>query len=226
MIEILARCEDIVLVRKPCGMSSQPGERAGRDLVSALEGELGLRPHPLHRLDRDTEGVVALALNREAASAWSAVREGCGSVKRYLAVVAGSMGSASGTIDADIVQRGKRLEALTHWRVLRSFELGCGVFSLLEISLGTGRMHQIRIHLASSGHPILGDDKHGDFALNKELRKSLGVRKLMLLARELKLAGRDGRTISAVCPLPEHFASFLAEAEPNLDIMALEGRPA
>lgn len=226
MIDILAREGDIILVRKPCGTSSQPGERAGRDIVSLAEDALGSRPWPLHRLDRDTEGVLALAMSREAAAAWSAAMEGGASSKRYLAVVAGKMGSAAGRIDTQLIQRGKTVSALTHWRLLASFDLPEGGSSLLEVELGTGRMHQIRIHLASLGHPILGDDRHGNFALNKAARKAHGLRKLLLLGRELRIKGPFGSSVGALCPLPTHFLEFLSQAAPGLDIEALEGRTA
>ena len=84
------------------------------------------------------------------------------------------------------------------------------VFSQLELELGTGRMHQIRRHLASIGHPILGDDKYGDFTLNKGLRKERGLKRLLLHSSRLIIPeSLCGFTLDASAPLPEHFEGFI-----------------
>ncbi|MDR2144805.1 MAG: hypothetical protein LBP29_10595, partial [Treponema sp.] len=86
-----------------------------------------------------------------------------------------------------------------------------GTCSLLELELATGRTHQIRRHLAGLGFPLLGDDKYGDFALNKRLKKSIGLRRLLLHAFSIRLPG--GLVIRA--PLPDHFIQFLEQAGIN-----------
>jgi 23S rRNA pseudouridine955/2504/2580 synthase len=89
---------------------------------------------------------------------------------------------------------------------------GNGEFSLLELELGTGRLHPIRRHLARMGNPVLGDDKYGDFALNKRLRKSMGLMRLLLHAFRLVVppsaAGPDG-PLDISAPLPGYFTPFL-----------------
>jgi 23S rRNA pseudouridine955/2504/2580 synthase len=92
-------------------------------------------------------------------------------------------------------------------RTAYRFLAGKDGFSLLELEPGTGRMHQIRRHLALIGHPILGDDKYGDFALNRELRKTRGLRRLLLHAHRLRIDG-EGFSLDVTAPLPDYFAGF------------------
>lgn len=214
MIRVLRESMSLLLVLKPAGMSVQPGEKAGRCLVDVLEQELGYRPFLLHRLDRDTEGVVALAKDSQAAARWSKALESRAARKLYAAVVAGALPEASGRITEDIEVRGERKKAVTEYRSAASWELGGRRYSLAELELGTGRMHQIRIHLARSGCPVLGDDKHGDWALNKEAARGLGIKKLMLFARSLSLPEWPDATVA---PWPEHFLSFFGAAGADPD---------
>ncbi len=209
MIEILRDNGDVILVRKPAGVSVQPGENAGRALVDILETELGWRPYLLHRLDRETEGVLALARRRETAQAFSKTMESQRARKIYLAIVFNRPTQAWGEIDSDILNRGQAQSALTRYRLLASYANAGRDYSLLELELETGRMHQIRIHLASIGCPIVGDDKHGDWKLNKEAAKTLGAKRLFLLARYLGLPSLDsGPALEAWAPWPEHFLAL------------------
>ena len=118
-------------------------------------------------------------------------------------MAAGVPESESGVIRDAVEVRGIRKEAETRWRLAAS---GSG-YSLLELELGTGRMHQIRIHLAGRGHPILGDDRHGDFALNKRLAKAYGLKRLLLYAARLGL--EVDPPIHAEALPPPHFIGFL-----------------
>jgi 23S rRNA pseudouridine955/2504/2580 synthase len=103
--------------------------------------------------------------------------------------------------------RGGEKSAETSWRLVGSFgEPAAPHFSYLELELGTGRTHQIRLHLAQHGLPILGDDKHGDFRLNKVLRKEAGLKRLCLVSWSLELPGET----KVFASLPEHFADFFA----------------
>jgi 23S rRNA pseudouridine955/2504/2580 synthase len=220
MIRVLRESPSLVLVLKPAGMSVQPGEKAGRCLVDVLSEELGYRPFLLHRLDRDTEGVVALAKDSRSASRWSKALESRAARKLYAAVVAGVPPQARGRIEEDIEVRGERKKAVTEYRVAASWESGGRRYALVELELGTGRMHQIRIHLAGSGCPILGDDKHGDWALNKEAARGLGVKKLMLFARSLSL---DEWPDATVAPWPGHFLAFFKAVGADPDTVLVQG---
>jgi 23S rRNA pseudouridine955/2504/2580 synthase len=215
MIPVLARTPDLIVVDKAQGVSVQPGEKAGRCLVDLLEAQLGFRPHPIHRLDRETSGAIALAADSKAAGRWSKALESGSMSKIYAAFCAGRPERDGGTIDDDIVQRGELKPALTRYRLFRTRELadpGAGgtAVSLLGIRIGTGRTHQIRIHLAGIGLPILGDDRHGKFRLNKAVAKAYGAKRLMLHALRLEIrgAGPGGAALVATAPWPERFRSF------------------
>ncbi|HCM29032.1 MAG: RNA pseudouridine synthase [Treponema sp. GWB1_62_6] len=198
--------EEILVVDKPAGLAVQGGERVSVALIDILERQLSFRPFLVHRLDKDTSGLLIVAKTREAAAEFSRLLVGKAVRKTYHAVCAGCPAPMLGTIRDPVSVRGASKEAETSYRVLASAE----GFSLLELDLGTGRMHQIRIHLAGIGSPVLGDDKYGDFSLNKRFRKDLGLRRLLLHARRLSIPSRAGGTLDLVAPYPEHFRPYLA----------------
>ncbi len=202
MIAALYQDEEILILDKPSGLASQPGAEVRISVVEAVERDFGFRPFLVHRLDRETSGCMIVARDASAASRWSQIVESRAIRKVYRAVVSGRPEGTKGVLDASVQERGAVKTARTDWRTLGSFG---GAFAFLELELGTGRMHQIRIHLAGAGMPILGDERHGDFGLNKRLRKEAGLRRLLLHARELGLPG--GRTVKA--PIPEHFRVFM-----------------
>jgi 23S rRNA pseudouridine955/2504/2580 synthase len=215
MITALYEDEEILVLDKPAGLASQPGEGVRLSVVEAVERDFGFRPFLVHRLDKETSGCLVVARSAGAASRWSGLIESRELRKTYRAVASGSPGGASGPgltgcFDDPVPSRDGDKAARTAWRLLASFGPREGgeraPFSYLELELGTGRTHQIRIHLASHGLPILGDDRHGDFALNKRLRKEAGLKRLLLVAWSLELPG--GRRVRA--SVPEHFTAFLS----------------
>ncbi len=161
-------------------------------------------PPPLlvHRLDKDTSGALLTAKTREAAARFSRLlgtdRQ---AVKQYIAVCAGSPVKKEGIISQDLMIRGVLKKSETRYKVIKS-----GEFSLLELELGTGRMHQIRRHLAMTGNPVLGDDKYGDFTLNKKLRKEKGLKRLLLHSSRIVIKSEFQLDVTA--PLPEYFEAF------------------
>jgi 23S rRNA pseudouridine955/2504/2580 synthase len=218
---VLFENDECVILNKPAGLPVQGGagitlsldsilKDPGNSLEPAvhLDGKGGLLL--VHRLDRDTSGVLLVAKGREAAAKFSALfasgRKSAG--KRYLAVCAGHPLPESGVITTNLDIRGKVKTAETGYTRLSGGDLlPEGVdFSVLELELGTGRMHQIRRHLHQIGCPVLGDDKYGDFTLNKALRKRGAVKRLLLHASRLVIAGA-GIDVSA--PSPECFAGFM-----------------
>lgn len=217
MIPILFEDDEIIVIDKPSGLPAQPGEGVKLDVVGVVEQQLGYKPFPVHRLDRDTAGCMMLAKTRAAASQWSQRIASRDIVKLYYAWAAGSIQKKNGIIDDPLAGRSGMQEARTMWRLkeqwvfhdqllLGGSELETDLpltVSLLELELKTGRMHQIRRHLAAMGLPILGDDRHGDFSLNKALRR-LGVRRLMLWAYMLVLP----QGIMVQASMPPHFAAF------------------
>ncbi|MEJ5184854.1 MAG: RNA pseudouridine synthase, partial [Rectinemataceae bacterium] len=186
MVRILYENDEILVIDKPAGLASQPGEAVGAHVVQVLEAQLGMAPYLVHRLDRDTAGCMVLARNPAAASRWSRLIAGREVRKRYLAWVAGAPSRSSGTIDLPLEGSRGMQEACTLYRLRETCMLSDATLpsdfrcSLLELELRTGRMHQIRRHLASLGLPIIADDRHGDFQLNRVLRKLLSAKRLLL----------------------------------------------
>jgi 23S rRNA pseudouridine955/2504/2580 synthase len=230
-VSILFENDDCIVLNKPAGLPVQGGVGVGTSLDTLLAEEWSPRPLLVHRLDRDTSGLIRVAKNPGAAARFSALfagEGGRGVVKRYLAVCVGRPAEEVGLIQTDLDVKGSVKRAETGFKRLAGGSLaesalgnaagdtgngGGGEFSLLELELGTGRMHQIRRHLALTGLPILGDDKYGNFALNKALRKTRGLRRLLLHASRL-IIGREslGYALDISAPLPEYFFPF-AKAE-------------
>lgn len=215
--EIIARLlyrDGLMLVLdKPAGFAVHKGPKGGEsleDYFGALRFGLPRAPALAHRLDRDTSGLLIVAKKRTAlVELHRMLRDG--EVKKiYMAVVKGAPEqdsfeireslhkhvTSSGERRVSVNEDGKA--ALTRIRVVRR-----GEFSLLEVQLLTGRTHQIRVHLAHAGHPIIGDDKYGDFALNKTLKK-----RLLLHAARLSFTHPvSGERLKLESRLPEDFAA-------------------
>jgi 23S rRNA pseudouridine955/2504/2580 synthase len=186
----------LLVVDKPSGTAVHGGSGVSFGVIESLRAA---RPQAkflelVHRLDRDTSGLLMLAKKRSAlVELHRMLREGEVD-KRYTAVVSGRWPAAleelrqslhkyvtsSGERRVSVQEGGK--EAVTQ---VKTVKVG-NEFSVLELRLLTGRTHQIRVHLAHAGHPVLGDDKYGDFPLNKELAKR-GVKRLLLHAGRLSL---------------------------------------
>jgi 23S rRNA pseudouridine955/2504/2580 synthase len=209
--------EDCLILNKPAGLAVQGGKGVRVCLDELLAAEYSPRPLLVHRLDKDTSGLILAAKNRAAAARFAALFAGEGPsrgggkgalpsppgfLKQYLAVCAGRPRPPSGLISRGLHIRGAEKTALTAYKTLKSG----GTFSLLELELGTGRMHQIRRHLALEANPVLGDDKYGDFALNKRLRREMGLTRLLLHASRIVIP-RAAIDVSA--PLPDYFGPLL-----------------
>lgn len=183
------------------------------------------RPGIVHRLDKDTSGVVLIARTQSAFDYFKKLFQTGGIGKTYLAVVAGKLTPREGTIDKPIslkagttrrtVHRGKMMkQAVTHYKVLRY--VGCGAneessncFSLVRVFPKTGRTHQIRVHMASTGHPVVGDVLYGRrrVAKSKGQRDQIGKR-LMLHAISLEFTTPSGKRIKVESEPPEEFLQF------------------
>jgi 23S rRNA pseudouridine955/2504/2580 synthase len=191
---------------KPSGLAVQGGEGIGVSLDILLAREWARKPFLVHRLDKDTSGLILVAKTKEAARYYAGVMADRRARKTYLALCAGRPQTDTGTIDEDLIIRGVRKKSRTHYRLVSSLE----GLSLLELKLDTGRMHQIRRHLASLGLPVLGDDKYGDFALNKRLKKERGLKRLLLHASRLRTAGTGVYAdLDLKAPLPDYFEGWI-----------------
>jgi len=203
-IPVLFENSSCLVLDKPTCLSVQGGEGVKVSLDSILSENFSPRPLLVHRLDRDTSGLILVAKTKEAARLFSALFAGgeVGAqqksrfiIKKYLGVCSGSPKPEQGVIRLGLDVRGKghtdagravvRKESVTSYRIVSTSDVGGLPCSLLELELGTGRMHQIRRHLALIGHPLLGDDKYGDFPLNRQLRKAVGLKHLLLHASRL-----------------------------------------
>ena len=195
----------LLALNKPSGLASHGGSGISHGAIESLRV---LRPREslelVHRLDRDTSGLLVVAKKRSAlVELQSLLREdhGAGIRKRYLALLAGRMPDGTMSVDAPLhvglrqggerhVQvnpRGK--PSLSHFRVLER----CGGQSYCEVRIETGRTHQIRVHAKHIGHPVAGDDKYGDEAVNRKLREQAGLKRLFLHASTLEFALEGGK---------------------------------
>lgn len=220
-IEILYEDDTCLVLNKPAGLAVQGGKGVKVSLDSILAETYSPRPLLVHRLDMDTSGLMLVAKTAAAAALFSSLlggrsagnQAGKGIVKQYLAVCAGRPAKEAGVIRLDLVIRGSAKKSETRYKTLGSGAAGQLRFSLLELELETGRMHQIRRHLSMTGNPIIGDDKYGDFALNKTFRKTMNVRRLLLHASRLViLPCGNGPQLDISAPLPEYFRAFLDSA--------------
>jgi 23S rRNA pseudouridine955/2504/2580 synthase len=208
----------ILVIDKPSGVAVHGGSGVSYGAIESLRAE---RPQAkllelAHRLDRDTSGLLVIAKKRTAlVELHRALREG-EVEKIYLAAVKGVPARKSFDISESLHKyvnaKGERrvavkeggMAAITRVKLLAS----AGDASLLELRLLTGRTHQIRVHLAHAGHPVLGDDKYGDFELNRALARQ-GVKRLLLHAHRLSFSHPlTKERMSLKAPLPGDMLAF------------------
>ncbi|GAC1406982.1 MAG: RluA family pseudouridine synthase [Ktedonobacteraceae bacterium] len=223
-LDILYEDEDLLVLNKAPGMVVHPAPGHSDDtLVNALlarypelqgVGEDG-RPGIVHRLDKDTSGLIIIARNSRTLTALMEQMQGHAIVKRYLALVEGNVAHDQGSIDAPIgrdtrnrqqmtiTTRDSR-EAKTHFRVLQRF----AHHTLLLLQLETGRTHQIRVHLKAIGHPVVGDPVYG----SGNVPKGFTLHRQFLHAYQLQFTHPiTGKPIEVEAPLPKDLQNILAK---------------
>ncbi|MBQ9760477.1 MAG: RluA family pseudouridine synthase [Clostridia bacterium] len=232
-LDILYEDDDLLVVNKPCGMVVHPaaGNPDGT-LVNALlyhcQGSLSgiggvIRPGIVHRIDKDTSGLLVVAKNDEAHLGLAAQLKGHRINRIYYAIAIGNFREDEGTVDAPIgrhpvdrkrmaVIRNAELrarEAVTHWRVLARGEAAGQSFTLLRCELETGRTHQIRVHMAAIGHPLLGDALYGGGNTRFEATHKALIEGQTLHAAELHFTHpRTGKEMHFICPMPKNYAQI------------------
>ena len=189
-IPFLYRDEDLCVIDKPAGMFIHPhrADPDAPDCIAYLKKRLDRFIHTIHRIDRPTSGAALFAFHHDAASDLSRqFREGL-IEKRYIALVRGHLREAV-VIDLPIPRdkKGERVHAVSRATPIARATYDApvsrysqGWFTLVEVELKTGRYHQIRRHLRSIGHPVIGDTTHGDIAQNEFFRSTVGEARLFL----------------------------------------------
>ena len=220
-LDVVYEDDDVIVVNKPVGMVVHPaaGHPDGT-LVNALLYHCGsslsgingaLRPGIVHRIDRDTSGLIIAAKNDAAHLSLAAQLQDHSLYREYHAVAVGGFRVPQGTVDAPLarhpvdrkrmaVDRANGKSAVTHWEVLEAYS----GYTYLKCRLETGRTHQIRVHLASMGHPLLGDTVYGS-------KKPVpGLAGQCLHAKKLSfLHPGTGERLTVECPLPAWFEDVL-----------------
>ena len=202
-LTILYEDEEIFVISKNSGLAVQGGANIKHSIDVDFADEIGQKIFLVHRLDKDTAGLMIVAKNPAAAAKWTKLISGKTVKKEYIAICAGTIEPKKGIICEKIVQHGEEKKAVTNYEVEKEIETECGKLSQIRLLLETGRMHQIRIHLAKNAGPIAGDDQHGNFKLNKQLKKTLGIKKLLLASVKLTVPLQSKNQVFEI-PLPEY----------------------
>ncbi len=245
-LDIIYEDEDVLVINKPAGMvvHPAPGNYTGT-LVNALLHHCGdslsgvggvRRPGVVHRIDKDTSGLLVVAKHDAAHNILSAQLKTHTVSRVYYAICLGNIKEDCGTVDLPIgrnpndrkkmavfpkgsVSEGKTgtaaiREAVTHYTVLKRFSVGHKwgqSFTLVKCELETGRTHQIRVHMAAQGHPLLGDSVYGGDSTRFEKYHPTLIHGQCLHAGELKfIHPRTGREVQFTCPLPSDFEALVA----------------
>ena len=224
-LDIVYEDEDVLVINKPKGLVVHPAAGHQDDtLVNGLLYALGddlsgingeLRPGIVHRIDKDTSGLLAVAKNDLAHTMLASQLKDHSMHRTYEAIVCGTFREDSGTVNAPIgrhpsdrkkmcVTARNSKEAVTHWEVVKRYRN----YTHIRCKLETGRTHQIRVHMAHIGHPILGDIVYG------HKKPELGQDSQCLHAGALCFAHpRDGRPILVFAPMPEYFKEVIEKLE-------------
>jgi 23S rRNA pseudouridine1911/1915/1917 synthase len=255
-LDVVYEDGDLAVVNKPAGMMVHAGSGQNEDarskgtLVNALLHRFkklsstggDLRPGIVHRLDKDTSGLIVVAKNDRAHATLGEMFSSRQIRKTYIALVQGNVERAKGSINASIgrdpVRRTRMTtqpnenarSAVSHYEVIRRFANRFGKFTLVKVRIETGRTHQIRVHMASIGHPVVGDTLYGgagqltdqvaaQAAQSKAARRKAEPERLRLGRNFLHAAKlefphpKTGKLLQLEAPLPEELESFLVQLE-------------
>ena len=229
---VLMEDEQMMAIDKPAGVAVHGGSGVSFGVIEQLrQARPGARMLELvHRLDRDTSGVLLVAKKRSALTRLQDQFRDRETGKTYMALVKGQWPSNKKVIDLPLQRylipngagEGERRVRIAHkddanaQRAITLVRVSrlVGDYSLLEVTIKTGRTHQIRVHLASQGYPIVGDDKYGDFELNKRLAAQ-GMKRMFLHAWRLQfIHPQTGRSETVEAALPDELQNFIDHVQP------------
>jgi 23S rRNA pseudouridine1911/1915/1917 synthase len=243
-LDVIYEDADLAVVNKPAGMMVHAGSGQSEDArnrgtlvnallyrfkkLSATGGEL--RPGIVHRLDKETSGLIVVAKNDRTHAALAELFSSRQIKKTYVALVQGAVERAKGTINAAVGRDPMRRAAVSHYEVVRRLVNRFGKFTLVRVRIETGRTHQIRVHMASIGHPVVGDVLYGgpgqltdqvasQAATSKAARRKSEPERLRLGRNFLHAAQlefphpKTGKLLQLEAPLPVELESFLSRLE-------------
>ena len=222
-LEIIHQSEDFVVINKSAGLLTHPTKRNEPDTaLNALLHHLGMKgnkhhnmPGPISRLDRDTSGCILFALSKDAKSELGKLMQNRGFQKKYITLVKGEI-KESGKITSPLLKdrHSRRMmahhsgkAARTHFKRVQYFEKED--VSLVEVEILTGRMHQIRIHMKSIKHPLVGDILYGIDEVNKHFKKNYNLKRQFLHASNLSFTAHNLGEFSFQAPLSQDLETVL-----------------
>ena len=213
---VLYEDKGMLIINKIHGMSVHGGSGISVGIIEALKSQYKEPIELVHRLDRATSGCLILAKKRSVLKSLHSQLFNHQLEKRYTALVKDTWSKKKHTIDAPIYQNSrysvidsKGKDSLSHFHPIKNFELGDFNASLVEVSIETGRTHQIRVHAKFAGHPVAQDDKYGDGDFDQFMKKK-GLNRLFLHAKTLTFTNPLTNEIQKVnAPLPDDLETFL-----------------
>ena len=213
---VLYEDKGLLIINKIHGMAVHGGSGISVGIIEALKSQYKEPIELVHRLDRSTSGCLLLAKKRSVLKSLHEQLVSHQLEKRYTALVKDTWSKKRHTIDAPIYQNSrysvidsKGKDSLSHFHPIKNFELGEFSASLAEVSIETGRTHQIRVHAKFAGHPVAQDDKYGDAAFDQFMKKK-GLNRLFLHAKTLTFTNPLTNEIQKVsAPLPADLETFL-----------------
>ncbi len=233
-LDIIFQNEDFIVINKPSGLLSIPDRFGKEPSLKSILQEQNDKIFTIHRLDKDTSGLILFAKNEAIHKHLSQQFEGRDVEKYYLGLVSGTLMTKKGTIDVPVMEHpGKTTLMMTHqkgkpsvtyYEVLEEF----GVFSWLQFRIYTGRTHQIRVHMKHLGNPVVCDALYGDgqpillssikrkFKLSKnELEERPILSRLALHSYQLKFVDAAGNKFDFEAPIPKDLRAFLQQLRKN-----------
>ena len=209
-LDIIYEDNALLVLNKRAGIAVHEGKTVSKKesvlgILAAQYRDRGIKPQLVHRLDKDTSGLLLVAKNPESAKELESCFETGAVEKEYLCLLVGRLPNNECKIDFPLPGRGSNpVRALTRYRVVKKFS----EVTLVRAAIETGRLHQIRLHFAKLGYPIVMDDQHGDFGFNKRFRKAYGLKRQFLHAEILKIKTK-GKLLEWTVPLATDLGEIL-----------------